>query len=100
MYERILRLLSSVSLQVYVADINNNRPPAGSKISVTTDNGELLGKATWVVADSNDYGPFSFNLLLTREATANKKTDGITEIIVSSPAGLTSSYPITVSDDG
>ncbi|PKH02505.1 hypothetical protein CXF72_11285 [Psychromonas sp. MB-3u-54] len=92
--------VSSVSLQVYVADINNNHPPTGSTISVATDNGELSGKVAWDVADSNSYGPFSFTVFLTREATANKKTVGITEITVTSPKGLTSTYSITVSDDG
>ncbi|MFT6139216.1 MAG: hypothetical protein ACJAXN_000405 [Psychromonas sp.] len=92
--------LSSVSLQVYVADINNNRPPTGSTISIATNNGELSGKTEWEVADNNSYGPFFFTFVLTREATANKKTDGITEIIVTSPKGLTSRYTITVSDDG
>jgi len=90
----------SASLQIYVADIFNNRPPTGSTISVETDNGVLSGKTTWVVADSNSYGPFIFSITLTRETEGNDKTSGIAMVTVTSPAGLNSTYPITVSDDG
>ena len=91
---------ASVTLQVYVADIYNNRPPTGTTISVTTDNGKLSGKTDWLLADGAYYGPFSFSITLTREGTANGKTSGFATITVTSPRGIPSTYDIAVSDDG
>ena len=92
--------VGGASLQVYVADIFNNRPPTGTTIAVTTDNGELSGQTSWIVADSNGYGPYAFSISLIREAEANKKAFGYATITVTSPAGLASTYQIAVSDDG
>jgi len=91
---------ASATLKIYVADINNNRPPTGTTISVVTDNGELSGKTEWVLADGAYYGPYSFPITLAREATANKKSSGFAMVTVTSPAGLITTYQIIVSDDG
>jgi len=91
---------ASASLQVYIADIRNNRPPTGTTISVATDNGELSGTTAWELGDGTSYGPFAFNITLVREADANDKSVGTATITVTSPKGIVSTYQIVVSDDG
>ena len=89
-----------VTLQVYVADINNNRPPTGSTIEISTTNGVYDGEAPAPLANSSAYGPIRFPVTLTREAEPNKKSDGTLTIKLASPSGIISTYSLTVSDDG
>lgn len=90
----------SASLQIYVADINNNRPPAETTIAVETDNGELSGPTEWKLDDTPYKGPFNFSISLIREAEPNKKSSGLVTVTITSPAGLVKTYQIAVSDDG
>jgi hypothetical protein len=90
--------VSSATLKVYIADLNNNRPPTGSKITVTTDNGELSGQVAWELSDGAYYGPFILSLTIGREKADNNKSTGLALITITSPAGAVSTYQIMVND--
>lgn len=91
----------AVTVYVYIADINNNRPPTGSTFEISTTNGVYDGEAPAALVNSSAYGPISFPVTLTREAEPNKKSVGTLTIKLVTPTkGIVNTYTLSVSDDG
>lgn len=98
-----LTLYNQASFTLYVADIYNNRPPTGSTIEITTNNGRLLGTTSITLADGNGYGPVSLNFTVAQEEEPNKIGSDNLTITVTTPgsdayAGIVSTYLVTVLD--
>jgi hypothetical protein len=53
----------AAELKLLVCDENGNPPPQGTKLTVTTDNGLLLGRTEKTYGDSNVFGPTEANQL-------------------------------------
>jgi len=92
--------IESYDVTAYFADIYNNRPPTGTTITVSTENGELSGATSWVVGSSSDLGPYSIDFTLIQESSANDKTLGTLTITLETPAGGTLNFYMKVRDAG
>lgn len=80
-------------VQVYISDERGNLPPVGTKIEVSTSNGQLSGPDAFEVGNTNARGPFvleyqlaadsqSSQGLLTVKATAPGGTETIAQAVV------------------
>ncbi|RBW44063.1 hypothetical protein DS885_12175 [Psychromonas sp. B3M02] len=92
--------ITSYSVTAYFADIYNNRPPTGTTINVSTENGELSGQTSWTVSSSSAIGPYQIEFTIVQEETANDKTFGILSIELETPAGGTLTFEMDVTDAG
>lgn len=93
----------SQELTVYLAGIYNNAPPSGTTVSVSTDNGEFSGLTSWVVGNEG-FGPFSFTFTMVQEESPNTKTNGIVQVLITTPGGngiegTKTIYSMSVIDD-
>ncbi|WP_160064682.1 Ig-like domain-containing protein [Psychromonas sp. L1A2] len=93
-------ILESYKVKAYFADIYNNRPPTGTTISVSTENGELSGQTSWVLGSSSAIGPYSIEFTLVQEESPNDKTFGTLSIELATPEGGTLTFEMDVRDAG
>lgn len=98
----IINLLPSIarSYRVDIQDIRGQRPPAGSTISVSTNNGTLMGGTSTDVPSTNLPGPASFGFIISGDTTPNQ---GALSISVNVPGthcqgGLETTVGLIVSD--
>jgi hypothetical protein len=90
---------ASVDLDVYFADIYNNKPPTGTTITVSTENGQISGPTEFLVGSSAAYGPHYINITVAREDSPNEKTMGNLYIELKTPDGGTLTYRMVVLDN-
>ncbi|MBH0002239.1 Ig-like domain-containing protein [Pseudoalteromonas sp. SWYJZ12] len=91
----------SVSLILYIADIYNNPLPAGTEVSISTDNGELTGETSYVFPNTTSFIPVGVSFGIKREPLTggNDSPSGSLNISVKAPSGLVSPFSVTVKDD-
>lgn len=82
------------SISVNVSDIHNNSMPGGTSISVSTENGEVLGESNFTVGN---YELESFNFQVNI-APDDESDSGLLTITVISPAGVVTSVSQTLQD--
>ncbi|MBB1355338.1 Ig-like domain-containing protein, partial [Pseudoalteromonas sp. SR45-5] len=58
---------SSVSLIMYIADMYNNPMPAGTEVSISTDNGEITGETSYVFPNTTSFVPVGVSFGIKRE---------------------------------
>lgn len=92
--------IESYKVTAYFADIYNNRPPTGTTISVSTENGELSGQTSWVLGSSSAIGPYGIEFTLVQEESPNDKTFGTLSIELATPEGGTLTFEMDVRDAG
>ncbi|MET6758395.1 Ig domain-containing protein [Pseudoalteromonas sp. NCIMB_1079] len=92
---------SSVSLILYIADIYNNPLPAGTEVSISTDNGEITGETSYVFPNTTSFVPVGVSFGIKREPLTggNDSPSGSLNISVKAPSGLVSPFSVTVKDD-
>jgi hypothetical protein len=88
------------TFRVDVQDVRGQVPPAGSTISVSTDNGEVLGGSSTDVPSTNDPGPVSLSFAMRADDTPDQGVATITVDIPSNDvaAGVTLFWNITVTE--
>jgi hypothetical protein len=94
-----LTAVSSQGLVITVQDLNGNQMPAGTEVSISTNNGELSGQTSFTVPDGVRLCDL-MSLSVIREATPNNRSEGAMTVTVTSPGGVESSASITVIDAG
>jgi len=92
--------IESYKVTAYFADIYNNRPPTGTTINVSTENGELSGQTSWTLGSSSSIGPYQIEFTIIQEETANDKTFGILSIELETPEGGSLTFQMNVRDAG
>ncbi|WP_435236229.1 hypothetical protein ACR30L_01215 [Psychromonas sp. PT13] len=92
--------VESYTVNAYFADIYNNRPPTGTTINVSTENGDLSGITSWEVASSSALGPYGIAFTVVQESTPNAKTFGKLSIELETPEGGTLTISLNVYDAG
>ena len=95
-------ITDSVNLTVFIADSYNNPMPAGTAVTVTTDNGVLSGAEDgYIFPNTTSVRPasLSFVILDEQDDQRNDKTQGIITIKAEAPNGLVSSVGVPVYDD-
>lgn len=92
---------SSVSLIMYIADMYNNPMPAGTEVSISTDNGEITGETSYVFPNSTSFVPVGVSFGIKREPLTggNDSPSGSLNISVEAPSGLVSPFSVSVVDD-
>lgn len=90
----------TVGLNVYIADIYNNRPPTDTEITIATANGVLSSDASFIVPSSNAVGPYYLPIILTRETDGNDADFGALSITITTPSEISKTYNVYVYDDG
>ncbi|WP_026960136.1 Ig-like domain-containing protein [Aliagarivorans taiwanensis] len=90
---------ASESLVITVQDLNGNQMPAGTSVSLSTDNGELSGTTSFNIADGTRLCD-TFGVTVVRETSPNNRSEGSLIVEVTSPAGVVTSRSITVRDSG
>jgi hypothetical protein len=76
----------AMSFDITVTDSNGNTMPAGTTVSITTDNGKLTGATSFTVPSNNaDYG-VDLPVAISSDGTVN--AGGAVTIKVKSPKGL------------
>ncbi|WP_413691960.1 hypothetical protein [Psychromonas sp. KJ10-2] len=92
--------IESYDVTAYFADIYNNRPPTGTTINISTENGELSGQTSWTLGSSSSIGPYQIEFTIIQEETANDKTFGILSIELETPEGGSLTFQMDVLDAG
>jgi len=92
--------IESYKVTAYFADIYNNRPPTGTIINVSTNNGQLSGQTSWEVSSSSAIGPYQIEFTVVQEDTANDKTFDILSIELETPEGGSLTFQMDVRDAG
>ena len=92
---------SSVSLIMYIADMYNNPMPAGTEVSISTDNGEITGETSYVFPNTTSFVPVGVSFGIKREPLTggNDSPSGSLNISVEAPSGLVSPFSVSVIDD-
>jgi hypothetical protein len=91
--------LSAVGLILYISDIFNNPMPAGTTITVASNNAVLSGNTSITVGSTNRTTPISMGFVLSREGEGNKVTSGALIVTVVTPKQIITTLSIAVSDD-
>ena len=99
-----ISLAADKSVKYFRVDIEDARgqlPPAGSTISVSTSNGEIIGGSSTVVLNSSAEGPASLHFAI--QADGNEPYEGVLTISVDVPGshcqgGLKTSVYVSVSE--
>jgi hypothetical protein len=82
----ITNINGATSFDIIVTDTNGNTMPAGTTVSITTDNGKLTGATSFTVPSNNaDYG-VDLPVAISSDGTVN--AGGAVTIKVKSPKGL------------
>jgi hypothetical protein len=87
-----------VTYKAYISDLYNNRPPAGSTVSVSVSGGcTLLSASSFVVDNSPDFGAYTVNAV---ETGGEGVADGTVSITLQpapgpAPAGVSAPYTET-----
>ena len=92
--------IESYNVTAYFADIYNNRPPTGTTINVSTENGELSGQTSWLLGSSSSIGPYQIEFTVIQEDSANDKTFGTLSIELATPEGGSLTFQMNVRDAG
>jgi len=93
-----LRGKSYQTVQISIADVNNNPMPAGTTVSVSATNGKIIGNNSFKIPDTNQHGPSRFSVTL--EPSPNDRTFGtLTVDVTTTPHQNQSSASISVDDD-
>lgn len=95
-----LTIEPSYTFVVYVTDENGNPMPAGTSVSITTDNGIVVGTSSRSFISTSTAIPIGFEFTIGTEASPNNKSTGLATITVTTPKGVSDSYSITVIDAG
>ncbi|WP_165742944.1 Ig-like domain-containing protein [Pseudoalteromonas sp. Z9A6] len=92
---------SSVSLIMYIADMYNNPMPAGTEVTISTDNGEITGETSYVFPNTTSFVPVGVSFGIKREPLTggNDSPSGSLNISVEAPSGLVSPFSVSVIDD-
>lgn len=92
---------SSVALRLFIADLYNNPLPVTTQVSVSADNGVLVGTDSFTYPNITSRVPVSLFFAMTREPAGqgNDKLDGFLTITAIAPSGLVSSLSVPVTDD-
>lgn len=94
-------ITAGTTAYLYVFDLNNNPMPAGTTISLSTDNGEISTGTSFTVPSTNVpiTSPGSALIYTVAIAPDNEPgTTGTLTIDITTPRGLETSYFITVND--
>ncbi|UPW19146.1 Ig-like domain-containing protein [Agarivorans sp. TSD2052] len=94
-----LTAVSSQGLVVTVQDLNGNQMPAGTTVSISTNNGELSGQTSFTVPDGVRLCDL-IGLSVIQESSPNNRSEGTMTVTVTSPGGVESSRSITIIDAG
>lgn len=87
--------LTPQQVEILISDLNGNLPPADTRISITTTNGELLTGAETVVGNSNARGPLR---LVAQIVGDGAPSSGIMNISVTTPLEVTTNRQLVVTD--
>jgi len=87
--------LSPQPLQVRISDLNGNLPPAGSTVTITADNGELIGDGSFVIGNSNARGPLVYSAAVIGDGTPST---GRINVVVTTPNNVATQAQATLTD--
>jgi hypothetical protein len=91
--------LSSVGMTLYISDMFNNPMPAGTTITVSSNNAELSGNTGITIGSTNSTRPEAMSFVISREGEGNKKTDGALTVTVTTPRQIVSTMSVSIADD-
>ncbi|WP_432454735.1 hypothetical protein ACRRS0_04530 [Agarivorans sp. QJM3NY_29] len=94
-----LTAVSSQGLVITVQDLNGNQMPAGTTVSIGSNNGELSGQTSFTVPDGVRLCDL-IGLSVIQESSPNNRTEGTMTVTVTSPGGVESSRSIAIIDAG
>ncbi|MFP3367019.1 hypothetical protein R0J93_25585, partial [Pseudoalteromonas sp. SIMBA_148] len=85
-------------LIMYIADMYNNPMPAGTEVSISTDNGEITGETSYVFPNTTSFVPVGVSFGIKREPLTggNDSPSGSLNISVEAPSGLVSPFSVSV----
>ncbi|MEO2279213.1 hypothetical protein [Pseudoalteromonas pernae] len=90
-----------VSVNIFMSDVHNNPLPAGTVVSITSDNGVISGSTDYVVPSTNTIYPLALGITISRESNANQKSVGTMVLSYTTPSGLSETVTlVTIRDDG
>lgn len=87
--------LTPQQVEILISDRNGNLPPAGTRIEITSTNGQVLTGASNVVGNSNARGPLR---LLAQVIGDGEPSSGILNISVTTPLEVSTNRQIVVND--
>jgi hypothetical protein len=91
--------LSTVPMVLYFSDIFNNPMPAGTTVTITTNNGVLSGSTAITVGSTNTTLPMAMPFAIGREGEGNKILGGALTITVTTPKQIVTTMAIAIADD-
>ncbi|WP_220720177.1 Ig-like domain-containing protein [Agarivorans litoreus] len=94
-----LTAVSSQGLVITVQDLNGNQMPAGTTVSISTNNGELSGETSFTVSDGVRLCDL-IGLSVIQESSPNSRTVGTMTVTVTSPGEVVTSRSISIIDAG
>lgn len=89
-------LTGTGTINVLIGDVNGQPMPAGTTITATTSNGNLVGPSAYTVPCTTNDGPLTFSF--TIQGDTNGPATGILTIEVEVPSGLVTTYFVNIND--
>lgn len=91
--------IGTMPMRVYFSDIFNNPMPAGTGVTIATNNGILSGTTSMTVGSTNSVFPQAMNFAISRESEGNQRLSGSITITITTPKQIISTTTIAVFDD-
>lgn len=85
---------SAISITIFFSDIHNNPLPAGTKVTVTSDNAILRGLTDYTVVNTAQKVPNSVTVNITKESQPNDVDSGFLYIEFETPGGVKTQYTV------
>ncbi|MBQ4888234.1 Ig-like domain-containing protein [Shewanella sp. MMG014] len=93
--------LSSKTVYLFISDINNNTLANGTTITAQSGNGDLAAATTeYTIGNNTSNKPLLYAFTVSRESSANQKTEGLLSITVQTLFGDAVTYTVNVLDNG
>ena len=92
-------LESAITVTIFFSDIHNNPLPAGTKVSVMSDNAVLTGLTDYTVINTAQRVPDSVSVNITKEAEPNEVDSGFLYIEFETPGGVKTQLPVMEIED-
>lgn len=73
--------------QIYISDVFNGYLPAGTTITVSSNNCKVFGITEYEISDTNAFGIFTFSLTFAEDTTTDNSSDTI-DIQITPPDGV------------
>ena len=95
-------LMAPGTVTFTIGDLHNQPMPAGTTVTLTANNGTIVGPSSYTVGCTSFDGPLGFSFLVDADATSDSGA-GVLEVStpgpgVGSAVGVTTVYFITIDD--